>query len=200
MITEGEISVGRLLVVFERDMMPRGYSRLGEVCMNGHIQQILSGYHCKEPVKFCPDHVQPQARIRMDAMLSVPGNSEEKLEMLRHAPIPRCWFPATEGFQMAASLLHALRGGRAEAAGVLVIAKGLLSEVEDLLKAMETAADRDIRFYVTVDEDPDPPEDLVQWQRQQFMEVVEQCREILEEAGIEITEDDDPMDTLCDQF
>lgn len=183
-----------LLVVFERDMAEAAFTYLGQACWMGHVAALLEGYRCKRPWDFCPERHNPMSRILFDAVLR---DSKSLVESGETDPLERCvadvldpyWADANDGWKMAQAIRHALDSDRVKTAGVEAIVPQLEPEVEHLVELLTEAVGRNIRFHVTVREMKHPPADLVEWVESDLEELADDIRNILEEHGVEIRDD-----------
>ena len=176
--------IAQLVIQFERDMPTRGYPYLGQVCLLGHVIQLLRGFPCKQPVEFSPLYATPEAMQAVDRAIAELGGSKELIDRLEHIPIPEVWCMPDEGWKTARCLQASLLAGGAARAEVLDIVGELSREVDNFVMVMEVAVEQNIRFHVYMQECPTPPAKLVTWVERDFADTAEQIRDILDDAGI----------------
>jgi len=178
----------QLTVRFERDWEPRIYPYLGQCCLVGVIDQLLSSYNCKRPVEFSPHYGSPAAQVRMGEVLTGEDGVADRFEDLLNWTPPPFWVLPAEGWRTAQCLMAALAGGGGASAGILDIIAPISAEVDDWLAVMNEAVEADIRFQVDLQECSNPPEDLVTWFERDTEDTAQMIRGIVEDAGIKITD------------
>ena len=147
----------QLVVKFERDLEAVTYVYLGQISILQIIDLLLEEKKCKLPLAFMPRYSEKELERRVDEWSS---SDDEDI------PCPLwddLWFKPEDGLKTATCLLSTLDLKRVEQMGLSEIISEVRTELNDWIKIMTIAVEKNVLFRLNYDRSCPLPAKLTNW-------------------------------------